>query len=231
MADVDGGRLVRTAVLVEEAELGSDGAAERQQDAESHVRDEGLWSCAAVPRLDLTGLPHLRCGPPVRSPLSSVDGASSLRTVRTARLTSRMARSCTEKPLLLIDVDGVVSLFGFTERPPSGLLHTAVHGIPHFLSTHAASLLARLSQTFACTWPHLTFANEPGVSERHWKLAAIESATGPDRPLAWIDDAFDASCAAWAAARPGPTLLVQTDPATGLREEHVTRLESWARDL
>ncbi len=155
--------------------------------------------------------------------------------------------------MLLIDVDGVVSLFGFTERPPSGLLPTAVDGIPHFLSTHAGALLARLSRTFACTWctgweeraeehlprllglpggwPHLTFANEPVVSERHWKLAAIESATRPDRPLAWIDDALDASCAAWAAARPGPTLLVLTDPATGLREEHVTRLESWARGL
>ncbi len=154
---------------------------------------------------------------------------------------------------MLLNVDGVVSLFGFTERPPSGLLPTAVDGIPHFLSTHAVALLARLSRTFACTWctgweeraeehlprllglpggwPHLTFANEPGVSERHWKLAAIESATGRDRALAWIDDAFDASCAAWAAARPGPRLLVQTDPATGLRDEHVTRLESWALGL
>jgi hypothetical protein len=158
--------------------------------------------------------------------------------------------------LLLVDVDGVLSLFGFRERPPSGLLPTAVDGIPHFLSIHAGSLLARLSATFECTWctgweeraeehlprllglpggwPHLTFAvanpTHP-TGARHWKLAAIESATEPERPLAWIDDAFDATCAAWAAARPGPTLLVQTDPATGLREDHVTRLESWARGL
>ena len=68
-------------------------------------------------------------------------------------------------------------------------------------------------------------------SRRRRKAEAIESATGLHRPVAWIDDAFDASCTAWAAARPGPTLLVQTDPATGLREEHVTRLESWARRL
>jgi hypothetical protein len=164
-----------------------------------------------------------------------------------------MAKSCTARPLLLIDVDGVVSLFGFPRTPPAGLLPAAVDGIPHFLSPHAGPLLTRLSATFDCVWctgweeraeehlprllklpggwPHLTFATEPGVSERHWKLASIESATGPERPLAWIDDAFDASCTAWAAARPGPTLLVQTDPATGLREEHVTRLESWARSL
>jgi hypothetical protein len=164
-----------------------------------------------------------------------------------------MARSFTPRPLLLIDVDGVVSLFGFRDRPPSGLLATAVDGLPHLLSKHAGALLTRLSATFECMWctgweeraeehlprllglpggwPHLTFANEPCRGERHWKLGAIESAMERLRPVAWIDDAFDDSCATWAAARPGPTLLVQTDPATGLREEHVTRLESWARGL
>ena len=50
-------------------------------------------------------------------------------------------------------------------------------------------------------------------------------------PLAWIDDAFDASCEAWAAARAAPTLLVRTEPATGLADEHVTTLEAWARRL
>ncbi len=33
---------------------------------------------------------------------------------------------------------------------------------------------------------------------------------------------------AWAAAREGPTLLVTCDPAVGLTDEHVTRLEAWA---
>ena len=162
-----------------------------------------------------------------------------------------MTRSCTSRPLLLVDVDGVVSLFGFRERPPSGLLPAAVDGIPHFLSPHAGPLLVRLAATFDCMWctgweeraeehlprllglpggwPHVSFGTTPGTGERHWKLDAVESAAGPDRPLAWIDDAFDPSCMAWAAARPGPTMLVHTDPATGLREEHVTRLESWAR--
>ena len=55
--------------------------------------------------------------------------------------------------------------------------------------------------------------------------------TRRDAPLAWIDDAFDPSCDAWAAARDAPTLLVRTEPATGLAQEHVTRLESWARSL
>ena len=37
VADVDRRRLVGAAVLVEEAELGGDGATEREQNAESHV--------------------------------------------------------------------------------------------------------------------------------------------------------------------------------------------------
>jgi hypothetical protein len=63
----------------------------------------------------------------------------------------------------------------------------------------------------------------------HWKLAAIDRYAGPDRPLAWIDDAHDAACLSWAEARSGPTLLVTTEPAVGMTEEHVARLLHWAR--
>jgi hypothetical protein len=158
-------------------------------------------------------------------------------------------RSCSVRPLLLVDVDGVLSLFGFSGAPPAGLLPTALEGIPHLLSNHAGPLLTRLSGSFECVWctgweeraeehlprllglpggwQHLTFTPDE-ASERHWKLSAIDAHAGADRPVAWIDDAFDATCDAWAADRPGPTLLVRTDPATGLRAEHVTRLESWA---
>jgi hypothetical protein len=100
-------------------------------------------------------------------------------------------RSCTDRPLLLVDVDGVVSLFGFPHAAPSGLLGAAVDGIPHLISIQADPLPARLSSIFECV------------------RGAIASATGPDPP----------------------TLLVQTDPATGLREEHITRLESWVDRL
>ena len=66
-------------------------------------------------------------------------------------------------------------------------------------------------------------------SQPHWKLAAIERYAGTNRPLAWIDDAHDDRCRAWAAARPGPTLLVTTEPGAGLVEAHAARLEGWAR--
>ena len=128
-----------------------------------------------------------------------------------------------------------------------------LHCAPHLLSAHAGPLLARVSDTFECVWctgweeraeehlprvlglpggwPHLSFGTGPGAQPRHWKLDAIESHAGPDRPLAWIDDAFDAGCDAWAAERRAPTLLVRTEPAIGLLPEHVSVLEQWARRL
>jgi hypothetical protein len=70
----------------------------------------------------------------------------------------------------------------------------------------------------------------PGVAA-HWKLAAIDRYAGPDRPLAWIDDAHSESCSAWAEARPGPTLLIDTDPAIGITGAHVATLLEWAESV
>ena len=71
---------------------------------------------------------------------------------------------------------------------------------------------------------------EPGGG-RHWKLAAIERYAGEERPVAWIDDAHDEHCRFWATARPGPTLLIGTDPAVGLTTEQVSELVAWAQEL
>ncbi len=152
-------------------------------------------------------------------------------------------------PLLLIDVDGVISLFGFDQTEPPEGRYVIVDGLPHLISTIAGDRLARLAATFECVWctgwedradehlpgllglprgwAHLSFAAAP-ADGLHWKLEAIEAHAGPDRAVAWIDDAHDASCEHWAAARRGPTLLVPTDPAVGLTEEQVTTLEQWA---
>jgi hypothetical protein len=154
-----------------------------------------------------------------------------------------------ERPLLLVDVDGVISLFGFDpDRPPSGRWQM-VDGIAHFLSATAGTHLRRLSEAFElvwCTgweekadqylphalgleqrWPHLSFDTTPVIAG-HWKLEAIDRYAGEDRPLAWIDDAHEQRCRAWARSRPGPTLLISTDPATGLTEAQVERLLEWA---
>jgi hypothetical protein len=153
-------------------------------------------------------------------------------------------------PLLLIDVDGVISLFGFDQTEPPEGRFVVVEGIPHLISARAGERLARLAEAYECVWctgwedraedhlpallglpggwAHLTFVDDP-LPEAHWKLAAIEAHAGPNRPVAWIDDAHDDTCEGWAAERPGPTLLLPTDPAVGLTDEHVDTLLSWAR--
>ena len=70
-----------------------------------------------------------------------------------------------------------------------------------------------------------------GGHARHWKLAAIDAYAGPDRPLAWIDDAHDDSCHAWAGERAGPTLLLATDPSEGLTPPQAAHLRRWAAAL
>ncbi len=155
-----------------------------------------------------------------------------------------------ERPLLLIDIDGVISLFGFDpSRPPAGRFEM-VDGIAHFLSAAAGEHLRALSGEFELAWcsgweekandylplalglagplPHLVFDRAVGRANAHWKLGAIDEFAGPTRALAWIDDCHDARCHAWASARPAPTLLVTSEPATGLGERHVRRLLDWA---
>jgi hypothetical protein len=156
--------------------------------------------------------------------------------------------------MLLIDVDGVISLFGFDHaRPPAGH-YVLVDGMMHFLSATAAALIAELADAFELLWctgweekadehlpvhlglprglSHLAFAPaDPGSAPRHWKLAAIDAFAGAQRPLAWIDDAHDDSCRQWAVQRAGPTLLVVTDPAIGITRAHARELGAWAASL
>jgi hypothetical protein len=56
------------------------------------------------------------------------------------------------RPLLLVDIDGVVSLFGFSpQTPPAGSFHW-IDGIPHFLSSAAAAHLLALGEIFELAW-------------------------------------------------------------------------------
>jgi HAD domain in Swiss Army Knife RNA repair proteins len=157
----------------------------------------------------------------------------------------------------MVDIDGVISLFGPPgDRGPEGSFH-AIDGIPHFLSAPAAAHLLGLVEAYDLVWasgweekaeeylphllglpaglPFLRFARMTGPPptragrsiEGHWKLDAIDAYAG-GRPLAWIDDAFDRSCHAWADQRPAPTLLVETDPSLGLTSREAQLLAEWA---
>jgi hypothetical protein len=161
----------------------------------------------------------------------------------------------TEKPLLLVDIDGVLSLFGWPQgKRPDGLW-TQIEGSPHLLSPTAATYLLDLMSVFEpvwCTgweeranenlpqllglgpWPVLHFDRHVRTGSSlagHWKLGAIDAFCGPDRPVAWVDDVLDEPCERWAAARPGPTLLVPTDPWEGLAARHAAALRAFAAAL
>ena len=159
-------------------------------------------------------------------------------------------REASDKPLLFVDIDGVISVFGFSPgaRPEGTWID--VDGVVHLISAAASEHLLALADAFDLVWcsgwedkadehlvrvldlpvrpPFLTFSPPPATG--HWKLAAVARHAG-GRPLAWIDDAFDDSCHAWAAARAAPTLLVVTDPAVGLDGACAACLERFAREV
>lgn len=156
------------------------------------------------------------------------------------------------KPVLAVDVDGVISLFGFDDpiKEAPGEFHL-IDGMAHCISLPAGERLTRLAEHYDLIWatgweeranehlplllglpgelPYLTFGGNARFGAAHWKLDAIQAYVG-DRPLAWIDDSLDDSCREWARERLAPTLLVETDPTRGLEEAHVDALIAWIRD-
>jgi hypothetical protein len=157
-----------------------------------------------------------------------------------------------QRPILFVDVDGVISLFGFPPRNIPGSF-IQVDGIAHCIGRDAGARLSRLKDSFELVWatgweekaneylprelgweqgdlPVLTFDGRAVFGSAHWKVGAVdEYAAG--RPAAWIDDNLDRRCYAWADRRREPTLLVETDPALGIEEEHVELLLEWAESL
>jgi hypothetical protein len=156
------------------------------------------------------------------------------------------------RPILAVDIDGVISLFGSEEVPDhSTTRFQLVDGVPHRISLVAGDRLLRLSERFELVWasgwedkanfylpqllglpelPHVGFDGAARNGAAHWKLDPLEE-YGRGRAMAWIDDNFDQSCYDWAHARSEPTLLVLTESHLGLEEAHVDALNAWAGSL
>ena len=156
------------------------------------------------------------------------------------------------RPILAVDVDGVISLFGFDEPPSRGAARfELIDGMVHCISLAAGERLRRLAEHYELVWatgwedrandylpnllglpelPHLTFDGAARFGSAHWKLGPLDE-YGEGRALAWIDDNFDESCYEWAQGREEPTLLVPTESHLGLEEAQVEALTAWARGL
>ncbi len=152
-----------------------------------------------------------------------------------------------------MDVDGVISLFGFDgplDEVP-GNFHL-IDGVAHCIAEGVGPRLLRLADDFEMIWatgweerandhlphllglptelPTLTFGGRARFGTAHWKLEALDE-FAQERPLAWIDDSLDESCHAWAGDRSAPTLLVPTESQVGLTDAHVDAILAWAREL
>ena len=155
------------------------------------------------------------------------------------------------KPLLLLDVDGVLNPFpdtpeGFEEydffpedNEPVRLSH--VHG----------GWLHELAQIYEIVWatgwgpdanrvlspffdlPPLRAVAFPAIPfEPRAKVPAVEAFVD-DEPVAWVDDltAPTPEAQAWAERRKAPTLLMEVDSSTGWARGDVERLLEWAAGL
>ena len=160
-----------------------------------------------------------------------------------------------ERPILAVDVDGVISLFGFDDPPDRSVARfELIDGMVHCISNSAGPRLLRLAEHYDLVWatgweerandllpallglpelPVVTFDGAAVFGSSHWKLGPLEDFSR-GRPLAWIDDNIDEDCRGWAQRREqggDPTLLVPTESHLGIEEAHAETLASWAREL
>jgi hypothetical protein len=156
------------------------------------------------------------------------------------------------RPLLLVDVDGVVCPYGDELADPAGagLEQVMVDYMPMWLERRIADRLQRLRTSFQLVWctgwedraaqslaPHLRlpplpviYFDEPAPGDGHWKWPATEAFVA-DRPFAWIDDEVGQADLARAGRRQIPTLLVRIEGSHGLTDSHVEQLEDFAETV
>ena len=160
-------------------------------------------------------------------------------------------RQIGERPLLFLDVDGVLALSPLAPSPPPGNVHYFGIGAL-YVPDRAGELVRELERHFELVWatgwehranqslrlllglteelPVISFGGKARFGSSDWKTKAISRYAG-NRPAAWLDDNFDPSHEEWAERRKAPTLLIPVDTGSGLSEEHVASLIEWADEV
>ena len=163
------------------------------------------------------------------------------------------------RPILAVDVDGVISLFGFDnptdaleggEAARSPCEFHLIDGIAHCISHAAGERLLRLAEWYELVWAtgweerandylpsllglpqELPYLTFDGRARFGSAHWKIDAISeyAGTRPVAWVDDCIDESCRFWAHMRRTPTLLVPVDSRHGLEEAQTEALIDWVR--
>jgi hypothetical protein len=155
------------------------------------------------------------------------------------------------RPVLLIDVDGVLNVYG-VERCPDGYsefnLFPGDHEPARLCVVHG-EWLRELSDYFDLAWasawgfdahrllsPILRIDEFPFVPMPTIPFPPAEKVPAiaefvDQRPAAWLDDVVTPEARAWADRRREPTLLVEVDHRCGLERRHVDELIAWRSSL
>ncbi|HMS72761.1 MAG TPA: hypothetical protein PKB03_06960 [Baekduia sp.] len=157
-------------------------------------------------------------------------------------------RPDSRRPLLLLDVDGVLVVLGDAGGEPVFEARAGIFSVRIAERTpqHVRALAKEFDVAYASSWgtgaddfispliglphgiPHIPFDRDAEVPiGTTWKLPAVARFVR-SRPAAWVDDEIDGDVDRWAASRAAPTLVVCTDPSAGLLDTHVTELLHFA---
>ncbi|MEA2170151.1 MAG: hypothetical protein QOF76_3451 [Solirubrobacteraceae bacterium] len=148
------------------------------------------------------------------------------------------------KPLLLLDIDGVLCPLGAIT---DDLVRVRVGEAAVRYDPATPERLRRLGEAFRLVWatswedaaneelgpllglpplPFLRFDDDVELGESY-KLPAIRRYVG-DRAAAYVDDDMGNDTIAWAAARTAPTLVLPIQADRGLQDDHVAQLLRFA---
>jgi hypothetical protein len=156
-----------------------------------------------------------------------------------------------DRPLLLLDIDGVLNPWAATTLPEGFAEYVLFPADeePHRFAAHHGEWIRELARSFDVVWASAwgSVANRLlapilGLPEFPWvpfpptpfppftKVPSIAEYVD-ERAVAWVDDGMGPDAWAWASERQAPTLLVRVDPAVGFVLEHVAALNAWRNEL
>jgi hypothetical protein len=157
----------------------------------------------------------------------------------------------TDRPILLVDIDGVLNPWGI-ETCPEGFQEYELfsdHDEPMRLAAFHGEWLRELSAVFDLAWAsawgsqaHKLLGPILGLEEFPFvpmlpmpfppedKVAAVAEFVR-DQAAAWIDDMLVEAAFRWATSRRVPTLLLAIDHTAGLTRPTVDQLLTWAAQL